>query len=275
MSKEVPFEIISPPNVTVKPGDEPFGGPLTKPLTKIEINPDAREKPATNPRRETAIFKGIEATWSPEDQAWIYRVPNSTLTLFWDEELEQFLPLAVRRSQLARERVSVFGDYGSQLYGEHIYIQTLDGITEDDLKNQQLIIRAKMNEFAIRTWEWLARLSWAIPVMFVFMVGAFFWTVFDALAQFSNLAAARLGAALGELAYYGTWAFGLAVACLVSLAIFPHLFRAAFAFARTSTIRQEPEPEANFKQGINVTINQGVSGGHIGQSGYAQEYVNH
>lgn len=252
MSKDVPFEIIGYPNATSKLGD--------KPLKKIEINPEARAKPATEPKRETAIFEGIEATWSPEFQAWVYQVPNSNLTLFWDEGLEKFLPLAVRNSQLASER---------------IYILEPDEITEDDLKNQQLLIRAKMNEFAIRTWEWFARLSWAIPVMFVFMVGAFFWTVFGAMSQFSNLAAARLGAALGELAYYGTWALGLVVACLASFAIFPHLFRAAFAFARTSTIRQEPEPEANFNQGINVTINQGVSSGHIGQSGYAQEYVNH
>lgn len=234
----------------------------------LEILNEPKAKP------QTAVFKGVEATWNPEEEAWLYKVPGSTLTLFWDEQRQEFFPLAAKSSYLARERVSVFGPDGTQLYRERIYLREPSGITEADLEKQRLLIQAKRNEFALRTWDWFARLAWTIPAMFVLMVGSFFWAVFKALSVYSAMAAARLGAALGELAYYGTWALGLAAAGLVAFAIFPHLFRAAFAFARTSIVHDEPESGAGVKQGVNVVINQGAGGGNMGQSGYAQGYVN-
>lgn len=245
--------------------------------------------------RQVAVFNGVEAEWSPEAEAWLYKVPDTTLVLYWDETQGQYLPLAIRGSYLARERVSAVAPDGTKLYRERIYLREPEGITPESIELQRLLIQAKRREFLLRTWDNLIAFSWTVPLMLAIMVGSFLWSVAKALTVYSAVAAMKFGEALSFLAYYGTLAIGAFIALLVLVCLAPSLLRSAW---RTGVMESAPadyfvptvsRPATGGEttntatagnnadassQNVNIVINQTKFGaGSAGNSNAAQDYI--
>lgn len=250
------------------------------PLEILNAPKERERKPEPEPQaekakgRQVAVFKDIETEWSAKEQAWLYTIPDSKLVLYWDEGQGNFFPLAAKGSYLAKERVAVFGPDGTQLYRERIYLREPDGITPESLRKQRLLIMAKRQEYALRVWDTLIAFSWTVPAMLVTMVGVFLYMVLQAMSAYAGAAAAMLALALGELAYFGTWALGLLFGGLFLVALVPALARMAFR-SRLFSSEEETGSGSGGDQSVNVIVNQGkTGGGTFGQSGHAQGYVN-
>ena len=199
------------------------------------------------------IVSGLALSWSEPEKAYYYSFPGTGMKLFYDTQNGIFLPAAGQEQAIFRERTAATGSDGSKFYKETVILRDVGSLTESDLEQQVLLIRARAIEFRLKIWENLVAWHWVVPFTLVAMFVSFAWAVSKVMnGAAAKLAGQALGAALAEVFYYGTWFLGILGAVLVCWFLLPLLFKRK---AITSSLFEEPSPTTAEKQGGGVVVN--------------------